>query len=464
TTLPVTQGDSAVTCGPQSLTLHASGTGILKWYDQPSGGMVTNTGNTFNTPILSNTTTYYVENVISNGTQNVGALNSTIGTGGFFTGSTYHYLRFTASNPFKLISVWVNANTNGNRTIELRNASGFVLQSINVNILTGQNRIYLNFNVPAGTDLQLGVAGSNNLYRNQTGANYPYTISNTVSITGNSANNPSYYYYFYDWEIEQSCASSRVPATAFINPTTPVNVTITANNTETCPNDTIHIYTNSTNQGSSPLYQWLINNIPSETGSSFISNSLSTGDEITCILSSSNSCATNNPDTSNVVNITVHPSPPTPNLTLVGASIYSDISLGNQWYNESGSIIGETGNSYTPEVSGNYFVIVAGPFGCVSDTSNIISFISTEVETRSDEFELKIYPNPNQGFFTIELESSSEFTIELINTIGQSIYSKSTNNKIEFVNCTDLPDGFYIIKVSHETEITSRKIIIKKAE
>ena len=67
-------------------------------------------------------------------------------------------------------------------------------------------RIELNFDVPAGNNLQLGIAnGNSGLYRNSSGADYPYNIADMISITSSSANDPEYYYFFYDIEVEALC-------------------------------------------------------------------------------------------------------------------------------------------------------------------------------------------------------------------------------------------------------------------
>ncbi|HLG02715.1 MAG TPA: fibronectin type III domain-containing protein, partial [Bacteroidia bacterium] len=50
-----------IRCGPGPVTLTASGTGFLNWYDQPSGGSLVNTGPTFSSSVI-NTDTFYVEN------------------------------------------------------------------------------------------------------------------------------------------------------------------------------------------------------------------------------------------------------------------------------------------------------------------------------------------------------------------------------------------------------------------
>jgi Secretion system C-terminal sorting domain/Ig-like domain CHU_C associated len=208
-------------CAPTTATLNATvATGTVNWYANAVGGSPLASTAAYTTPALNATTTYYAENEIAGPLQHLGATGTTIGTGNFYTAATYHYLRFSATSAFKLLSVLVNANTTANRTIELRNSAGTVLQSAVINIPAGLSRISLNFNVPIGTNMQLGVAGNNSLYRNSAGATFPYTINNIVSITGNSANNTVAYYYFYDWEITKPCLSARVPVVVTVNQNT----------------------------------------------------------------------------------------------------------------------------------------------------------------------------------------------------------------------------------------------------
>jgi hypothetical protein len=61
----------------------------------------------------------------------------------------------------------------------------------------------LNIDMTPGT-YELGVRDSMNLYRNSTGAVYPYNdAAGIVSIFGNNAaNSATYYYFFYDWEVK----------------------------------------------------------------------------------------------------------------------------------------------------------------------------------------------------------------------------------------------------------------------
>jgi hypothetical protein len=57
-----------------------------------------------------------------------------------------------------------------------------------------------------GIGMELGISdGNSGLYRNDEGAVYPYNIGSIMNITGNSASEPGYYYFYYNIEVEVPC-------------------------------------------------------------------------------------------------------------------------------------------------------------------------------------------------------------------------------------------------------------------
>lgn len=210
-------------------TLIASGTGTANWYDGTGNNFI-KTGDTLITPPLNNPVSYMVENIIKQPLQSVGPADNTIGSGGNFN-NAQQYLIFDALNDMLLESVVVYSGVQANRTIELRSSTGQVLQTKTVMIPSGKQKVNLNFNVPQGSDYRLGLnaSGTTQLYRNNSGPSYPYTINGLVSIKRSSANTTplSYYYFFYDWKVrEPDCKSSKVKVT--ITPNT--NVSVKENN------------------------------------------------------------------------------------------------------------------------------------------------------------------------------------------------------------------------------------------
>jgi hypothetical protein len=226
--LPIVTGASGV--GPTSLTLNATGNS-LSWYDQQFGGTLLGTGPSYTTPVLTTTTTYWVENA----TSYPGPTD--------YTGQTYHEgtpyssgtntngaIDFDVTTPCTLVSVKVYTDTPGDREVDLLNSAGTVINSQLVTIPMDTSRITLNFSLTPGTGYRLTTNAAVNitnlgtvtprLQRSNQGVMYPYTVNNVLSLTGSNQGG-GYYYYFYDWEVEEQatvCVSDRVPVDAVILP------------------------------------------------------------------------------------------------------------------------------------------------------------------------------------------------------------------------------------------------------
>jgi PKD repeat protein len=463
-TAPVTVNDTTFGCLPATFNLTASGTGTLNWYDAPVAGALVNTGTAYTTPTLSATTAYYVESVNPSGTSNVGALNNTIGTGGYYTAGTYHYLEFTASTAFTLNTVRVYANTAGNRTVQLRDNTGAVLQSAVIFMPVGSSVITLNFNVPVGTDLQLGTAGgaTNNLYRNSSGAAYPYDIPGTVSITGNSAGNPAYYYYFYDWQISSTCNSARTPVYAVFN--SAIGAAAVAANTSdnsVCEGTNVIFTATPTNGGSTPVYQWQVNGVNVGTDSpTYSSSTLNNGDVVTCTMTSSDPCVSPATATSSSVTMTVFALPAAPTISLSGSVFTSSSSTGNQWYLNGSPIGGATGVNHTGTANGTYYSIVTDINGCTSDTSNMINLTNAGIGD-VHEIGFNLFPNPATSNFTIETNFAGNYTLTVIDNLGQKVLVETCTTQRVTINVSSLRHGMYFVQLRSKDGSVTKKLLVK---
>jgi Zn-dependent metalloprotease len=223
----------ATRCGPGNLLLQASaaGPGVLNWFTSSSSNVVQDTGSFFSTPPLSSTTSYWVEEWITPPAQNVGPVDNTFGSGGIFTGERILY--FDVLSDFTLVSVLVYADGAGQRTFLIRDALGNTVVDSNVTLADGAQRVYLNWELTPGTSYSFGANASPDLYRNRTGASFPYTIPGVVSITGTDAtSSDQFYYYFYDWEVQEpSCRSNRteVIAVVTLDPVADFNFSLNGN-------------------------------------------------------------------------------------------------------------------------------------------------------------------------------------------------------------------------------------------
>mgnify|MGYP003315199440 FL=1 len=138
-----------------------------------------------------------------------GAIDNTFGTGGYFNGD--QHLIFDATKECIIRSATIYSESSNTITFELRNSVGTVIDDTTLNVASGQQTVNINFEVPIGSDMQLGVAQGAlqnvGLYRNNASASYPYDIGSAINITSSSASTApyDYYYFYYDIEVETPC-------------------------------------------------------------------------------------------------------------------------------------------------------------------------------------------------------------------------------------------------------------------
>ncbi|MBI3501923.1 MAG: T9SS type A sorting domain-containing protein [Bacteroidetes bacterium] len=206
-------------CAPSTVTLNATpaAPGTVRWWDQPAGGNLLGTGNTYTTPTLTTTTTYYVDESFPSGSSyNVGELDNTIGAGAMFTANDIRGLYFDVTKPVIINSVQVYCNSTGVRTIEIIDANGNLVTDTTLNINAAPSTLQtvtINRTVYPGTSYFIKFRGTVDCYRNSAGAVYPYT-SPDINITNSNAGLPGYYYFFYNWTYtEIVCNTARTSVT-----------------------------------------------------------------------------------------------------------------------------------------------------------------------------------------------------------------------------------------------------------
>ena len=205
-------GQDVQVCPGDQGTLIASGVGEMRWYRSSFGGDVIHVGDTFVTPIVQQSTAYYVESVVQSSAKTAGPVNNSFGQGGYLGSPASLY--FDALSDLNLRSVRVYANTGGQRNFILKDNQGFVVADTTLSVPNGEQVVELDFQVEAGNDYELTLGANNavNLYRNTTGVNFPYTLDGVARITSSSENGS--YFYFYDWQVEEICISERAAIAA----------------------------------------------------------------------------------------------------------------------------------------------------------------------------------------------------------------------------------------------------------
>jgi len=214
---PITYNDTSYV-NPSSFIL-SSPSNNVKWYADTLGSSSLYSGANFTTPILTQNTTYYAKD-FGGPTVFGGPLDNTIGGGGYYNNDRHLFI--DCYTPSKLISFDVYAGTSQSITFELRDDNSQVLEDTTITVQLGLNTLSVDFNVPAMNDLELGIStGNSDLYRNSSGASYPYPIGNLASATGHNSpwGDPEYHYFFYNIKMMENCNSEYAEATAvFMTP------------------------------------------------------------------------------------------------------------------------------------------------------------------------------------------------------------------------------------------------------
>lgn len=169
-------------------------------------------GDTLNLPAVTQNASYLVRSEAESIAAKVGPANRNALTGGGYF-SFNQGQEFTVYADMKLKSVWVDAGSAGFRDIILEDALGNIVQTIRVNIPNGASRVQLDLEIPPGDYI---LRGDNlDLWRSSAGAAYPYSVPGLVDITGSTAQQGGFYYFFYDWEVVAICISNSVQVNVF---------------------------------------------------------------------------------------------------------------------------------------------------------------------------------------------------------------------------------------------------------
>ncbi|MDA3881521.1 MAG: T9SS type A sorting domain-containing protein [Prolixibacteraceae bacterium] len=89
-----------------------------------------------------------------------------------------------------------------------------------------------------------------------------------------------------------------------------------------------------------------------------------------------------------------------------------------------------------------------------------------EQEEKEDQIinqpSLKVYPNPNNGHFTVHLENiETAAQVMIFNSIGSLVHQSITNEKITNINLTNIQSGIYFIRINSNNNQFTQKVIIQ---
>jgi len=157
-----------------------------------------------------------------------------------------------------------------------------------------------------------------------------------------------------------------------------------------------------------------------------------------------------------------------------------------QWKKDAVNIPGATGSSYMAAASGSYQLqVTQGTSSAWSSlvTVQVNSCRITAIEKMnefesvsermdpSSVFEMKVYPNPNNGLFTIGINMAAikeeKINMTIVNMLGEAVYTKDFSAQDEYIKEVveldkTLPAGIYILRVMIGNIVENTNMVLAK--
>lgn len=164
---------------------------------------------------------------------------------------------------------------------------------------------------------------------------------------------------------------------------------------------------------------------------------------------------------SDEITVTVNTLPAPPSIYMTDGVLYSTISGENAWYFNNSIIPDANSNSYTPINSGEYFAVISDGT-CTSLPSNVFNHINTAAEYYNIHPKIKVYPNPSNGIFRVELNNSEGLKkINIFDSTGKLVKNARTHYSTFEINLTNNSKGIYLLKVFYNGITYEAKIELK---
>ncbi len=181
-------------------------------------------------------------------------------------------------------------------------------------------------------------------------------------------------------------------------------------------------------------------------------------------MTSTETCAS--PTTADAMPVTVSIYTVTPvSISDLGGTLSSSATSGNQWYEQSGGLIGgATAQDFTPSSDGFYYVIVTDAHGC-TDTSNVIEVIVTGISNVSDAM-ITFFPNPTSGSLTITFGADIvDGTLKLENAIGELVYTENISvvaGSTKSIDFGKYAQGAYFVRIQDKNTDIRERVVYEK--
>lgn len=477
---PTLTTTNAERCGPGTVTLTASpSAGTVNWYATATSTAILGTGTSFTTPSISAVTTFFAEAV--NGTcvsARVGALATVRGiptitgvTGAARCGAGT--VTLSASNSGGATSMgWYTTSSGGSAlglnltftTPSISTTTTYYVEAVNGVCASSRTAVVATINpVPTISGTPSGRCGTGTVILGATPSAgtvswFAASSGGSSLASGTSFTTPSISATttFYAEATANSCVSARTPIVATVS--SPPSLTTTG--AARCGSGSVTLSA-TPSAGTVSWFAAASGGSAIGTGTNFATPNI-TATTTYYALATNGGCSA----TSRVAAIATVNALPNVAVTTSGAVLtatetgatYQWVTCGNK--NSYNPILTGINNaqSYTGGNGGVYAVFVTKN-GC-KDTSSCITLTVTGVEEETTMHNVaKIFPNPNNGEFSIELTLDAE--VEIVDQMGRIVKTIQVEKGRPYA-VDDLPEGLFILKSKASNKAILGKVLVSK--
>ena len=135
-----------------------------------------------------------------------------------------------------------------------------------------------------------------------------------------------------------------------------------------------------------------------------------------------------------------------------------------QWINCTNNnkpISGATGQSYTATIDGSYAVVLTQN-GCKDTSICNIANITAGITSFTSVNSINIYPNPTNGIFVVETNSSDKQLLQMFDVTGKLVYNQEIVNGKAAIDAGSFIDGIYNITITGNGIVSNKRLVITR--
>ena len=273
------------------------------------------------------------------------------------------------------------------------------------------------------------------------------------------------------------CPSPQASVHVTINPQP--FVVILGSKDSICDGEQVNFTSFANHVGGTPTYQWYVNAQAVGTGANYSANNLKHNDIVKAEMTEYTKCENPYTDESNDIRMTVlpwlapsvsivsdksGPVPPYHYITFTATATDAGNTPKYQWKRNGTDVIGAQGSTWSANTlsdNDSISVEVTSNYLCPQPTTAVSNGITVRILTSVGEIDglenVTLYPNPNNGQFVLEgtAKHTGQYTISILNSIGQLIYHSeipTVQSKLRHnINLDHISSGIYMLKLTDES-------------